>query len=477
MTEQQELWGRRETMAMMLKKTQVYKPVLQVCYDIVNNPTFEPFILGCICLNGLTMAMIFYGEPTWYTNMIEAIDYLMVFIFSLELLLKVAAIGPHYYWSDSWNRFDAIIMFITWGDIITESVLPENVSSLTSKLRIFRLVRLVRLVKHEKILKRLLSAMYIALPSLCNALALITMIFFMYTILGVHQFATTAMNDDLNDHANFQNLFWAFLTLFRFCTGENWNGYMHSMLEDTEGCEENPTWNADWCIAPNTENCVPLNGCPNDIVVYLYFYSFTMVVSFIMINLFVGVILTSLDNFAEGDEEEPEEMMHRFLQRWGSDDFDPDCTGLLPIKKLIPFMRHLGPPVADPGKYVVVDTKELIDRILAMKIKVIEISFMNVAARVNAARGQNDSHDVKETKLHVYDVYRGLLNRQEQLAAELAALASRSPRNPLGEGEEAETAKEFDWEEEEEETAIDRYFASITSHSEASMPGLMPIDT
>merc|ERR1711988_687162 len=209
--------------------------------------------------------------------------------------------------------------------------------------------------------------------------------------LGVKLFAKTGLSDDLDSHAHFQNLGWSLLTLFRFCTGENWNGFMHSVMTKFKGCEVNPEYDENWCRLPQETDCVPLNGCPNPGPVYTYFYSFTAIVSFVMINLFVGVIMTAMESLHETtDEDAPIKPQHvnAFYDHWAKDQFDPTCSGVIPLSKLESFISHLGPPFS--RQQLKFDCVEVI---LAMDINV---------------RKAEIHEDLGKTKLHIVDVFKGV---------------------------------------------------------------------
>jgi len=191
----------------------------------------------------------------------------------------------------------------------------------------------------------LCECMWVAGPSLRNASILLTLVFFIFSAVGVQLFAKTGLNDDVNSHANFQNIGFSFLTMFRFSTGENWNGYMHSLAEQFDGCERDPEWRSDWCILPDNSygtDCVELNGCPNKAVVFFYFTIFTLVVTFVMINLFVGVIN---DAYSDAQHDEDSDKIAHIFKTWTKDDYDPEGTGFVPFYKLPSLITKLKPDV------------------------------------------------------------------------------------------------------------------------------------
>jgi len=69
----------------------------------------------------------------------------------------------------------------------------------------------------------------VSLPALVNIGTLLILVNVIYAILGVYLFGEIKLNNDLNEHANFQSLGIAFLTLIRITTGEKWPNLMESL--------------------------------------------------------------------------------------------------------------------------------------------------------------------------------------------------------------------------------------------------------
>ena len=64
--------------------------------------------------------------------------------------------------------------------------------------------------------------MVISMPSLLNVLALIVLILYIYSILGVFIFSDVRSGDTITQYTNFWNFHSAFITLFKCSTGEDW---------------------------------------------------------------------------------------------------------------------------------------------------------------------------------------------------------------------------------------------------------------
>ena len=335
------------------------------CYDFVMpnlNPKFDQFIMACIILNSSIMAVQHHGQSDSVSSFIELANYLFALIFTIEAILKLTALKKKYF-NDSWNKFDFIIVLGTNGGILLRIITGVNIGSVASIVRMCRIGRLFRLINSAKSLRVLFNTMLSSIPSLLNIGSLLFLLFFIYAIMGVQLFAHIMMHDDseMNVHANFHGFWESMILLFRFSTGENWNGYMHSIIIDGEGCVKSDVFSYDadspWCFDDdsNRPDCTEINGCGGAAIpgletemTYLYFYSFTLMVTFVMMNLFVGVVMDAFEANEEGDILGPEDL-DTFTATWA--DFDPDATNFITVNDLKQFIDDLPPPMGFGKEY------------------------------------------------------------------------------------------------------------------------------
>lgn len=121
-------------------------------------------------------------------------------------------------------------------------------------LRIVRIARLVRLVRISPGIQRMLSTLALSAAALANVGLLLSIIVYIYAVLGVQLFSRLAPGEFNNEDANFNSFGMALLTLFRCITGESYNGLMHDALVSEEmepgRCSEEEGTCGTWLAVP-----------------------------------------------------------------------------------------------------------------------------------------------------------------------------------------------------------------------------------
>lgn len=264
---------------------------------------FEIFIAAVIILNVITMGMEHYDMTDDFKMFLRITNYLFTAIFVVEMVSKQVALGlPRYHCglSKNWNNFDVFIVFISILGILIDDVIgADNVPinpSMLKVLRILRVARILKLLKNAKDLMVLLNVVAQSLSQVGNLGLLLFLCFFIYAALGIELFGTICTDDTLTEcnsigpFAHFRNFGMAMLVLFRLSTGDNWNGIMKDAMLESPYCDDS---DPDNC----TKNC-----CANTVIAPLYFISFCLVSTFVMLNLVIAVLMAELEN-AESDPE------------------------------------------------------------------------------------------------------------------------------------------------------------------------------
>ncbi len=217
----------------------------------VNTPLFERTIIGLILINALilgleTDASLVASFGPWF----DLGHHLILGAFIIEAILKITAVAPRLklYFGDNWNLFDFCVIVL--------SLLPTT-GELAMIARLARLLRVLRLISALPELRLIVTTLMRSVSSMGNIMLLMSIIFYIYAIAGYHLF-------HLNDPQHWGTLGLSLLTLFRIVTLEDWTDVMYTAMEAQP-------------------------------YAWLYFVSFVIMGTFVIINLFIAVVLNNLD--------------------------------------------------------------------------------------------------------------------------------------------------------------------------------------
>lgn len=221
-----------------------------------------------------------------YGRLLYILDKIIIYAFTFEAILKMLQYGKKFYlyFTDPWNVFDFLIVavFFIPGDYHFAAV-----------LRLARILRILRLVSVVPKLQLLVRALLKSIPSMVYVSLLLGIHFYIYAVLGVFLWSK-------NDPSHFSDLPTAFVTLFRVITLEDWTDIMYvNML----GSDKVPF---------EQISSIPAEPSASPVAAAIYFISFVVFGTMIMLNLFIGVIINSMneaqkDILREQIEEKPEE--------------------------------------------------------------------------------------------------------------------------------------------------------------------------
>lgn len=315
-----------------------------------SSQSFESFIGVMIILNVVVMGSEHYdpsianyendydGMSSGFKLFLRISNYTFTIIFVYELVVKYIAFGCQRFHCGSyprslaaWNNLDAFIVFTSVVDVLfTDLIGADNLpmdSSLFRILRILRVARILKLLKSAKDLVILLTTVSRSLAQVGNLGLLLFLLFFIYSALGIELFGRLACTDTnpcdgISEYANFNNFGMAMLVLFRLSTGDNWNGMMKDGLRGTPpestnttlidtynnkyGCSFTETCaSPDVCCAgcDDSEDCKE-NCCASAAMTPLYYISFCVLSTFVMLNLVVATLMGELERAGVESEEE-----------------------------------------------------------------------------------------------------------------------------------------------------------------------------
>jgi len=257
---------------------------------LVDSSGFQYGILVVIGLAALLVGLETSRDlASKHARLLHGLDTLVVWIFVVEAALKMARHGRRWYsyFTDPWNVFDFVIVAVC--------LLPVG-GTYAAVLRLARVLRAMRVVTAVPKLQLLVGSLLKSIPSLLYVGMLLGVLFYIYGVIGIFLFRG-------NDPVHFQNLSTALLTLFRVVTLEDWTDVMYIQMY---GSDAYPGY-ADFAQANLVEASrgLPILGAS-------YFVSFVLLGTMIMLNLFIGVIINSMDETqAEREAEERRQHLER----------------------------------------------------------------------------------------------------------------------------------------------------------------------
>jgi len=372
-TYQKALYAKRS----FFHQTNVHRlpPTRQHLIRITSSPLFENFIMACIIMNTLVLGLVIYPRPSdAYMVVLDRLNILFAIIFNMEALLKLCAMHMAYF-KESWNVFDFACVFVNDVFVVLEAAADGDVqvASVIKGIRIFRIARLFRLVRFLKGLNQLTMAFILSVPKLANVGFIMLLLIYLFAVLGVNLFAEVGYIDggSYNDYANFRTFWTAMSLLIRSMTGEGWNAIMHDLSKDkfyyesylnvqcVEGLSVTAAnfhlLDADGDGAVDPER---INGCGKQEWAFAFFITYTLIVTFVILNLFIAVIF---EGFEESCKSEVADLLQTCVEAWRR--YDPDNTMFVSLERALDFIDEVVDQVscykgdADNGRNPLLDSR------------------------------------------------------------------------------------------------------------------------
>ena len=256
--------------------------MVDFCRRISTAPWFQNFILGFILLAGVVVGMQTYREfEADHRQILNLADQIILGIFVLEVLIKIIAEGksPWNYFRDPWNIFDFAIVAIC--------LLPIQNSQFIAVLRLARVLRVLKLVSAIPRLQVLVNAVLKSIPSIGYVFLLGLLHFYIYGCMATFLFSE-------NDPVHFRNLQTSMLSLFRAVTLEDWTDLMYiNMYGSAQYGYDAATYESLKVIGITKDQ---IKSSAHPLMASVFFVSFILTGAMIVLNLFVGVMLTGMDD-------------------------------------------------------------------------------------------------------------------------------------------------------------------------------------
>ncbi|XP_030647621.1 calcium channel, voltage-dependent, N type, alpha 1B subunit, a [Chanos chanos] len=303
-------------------------PVRRLCHYIVSLRYFEMCILVVIAMSSITLAAEDPVHAEAQRNkVLKYLDYVFTGVFTFEMVIKMVDLGlllhPGSYFRDLWNILDFIVVSGALVAFAFSSFMGshENVNSpkrggkgkdisTIKSLRVLRVLRPLKTIKRLPKLKAVFDCVVNSLKNVLNILIVYILFMFIFAVIAVQlfkgkffyctdeskrlehdcrgQFLEYDKDDDVTAQPrewkkyefHYDNVLWAFLTLFTVSTGEGWPTVLkHSVDATFEDQGPSPGYRIEMSI---------------------FYVVYFVVFPFFFVNIFVALIIITFQE--QGDK-------------------------------------------------------------------------------------------------------------------------------------------------------------------------------
>uniref|UniRef100_A0A3Q2QKX1 Calcium channel, voltage-dependent, N type, alpha 1B subunit, a n=1 Tax=Fundulus heteroclitus TaxID=8078 RepID=A0A3Q2QKX1_FUNHE len=286
--------------------------IRRLCHYIVTLRYFEMSILVVIAMSSIALAA---EDPVWTNaprnNVLKYLDYAFTGVFTFEMVIKMVDLGlllhPGSYFRDLWNILDFIVVSGALVAFAFSGTKGKDISTIKS-LRVLRVLRPLKTIKRLPKLKAVFDCVVNSLKNVLNILIVYMLFMFIFAVIAVQLFKgkffyctdeSKALEKDCKGQFldydketvaamprewkkyefHYDNVLWAFLTLFTVSTGEGWPTVLkHSVDATFEDQGPSPGYRIEMSI---------------------FYVVYFVVFPFFFVNIFVALIIITFQE--QGD--------------------------------------------------------------------------------------------------------------------------------------------------------------------------------
>lgn len=239
---------------------------------LVETPRFERLVIVVIVLNAIGLGL--ETSPAIMRHAggtIALLDSIALAIFVVEIGLKLFAYRLAFF-RNGWNIFDFVIV----------GVALVLASQQFSVLRALRILRALRLVSAVPSMRKVIVGLFAAIPSIGTVIVMLVLLFYISAVMATKLFGAAFPEW-------FGTLGASFYSLFQIMTLESWSmGIVRPVMEEYP-------------------------------YAWAFFVPFIMLTSFIVLNLFIGVIVNAMSEATDEEAHDERDQILNELKRLGED--------------------------------------------------------------------------------------------------------------------------------------------------------------
>ena len=230
----------------------------------VESPTIQRIIVALILINAATLGLETSSQVMAIAGTaLHLADRALLAVFVVEILLKLYALGARFF-RNPWHVFDFLVVGV--------ALVPAS-----GPLTVLRVLRLLRLVSMVPRLRFVVEALLRAVPGILSIVGLLALLYYVFAVM-----ATGLFGDRFPEW--FGTIGRSMYTLFQIMTLESWSmGIVRPVMTEFP-------------------------------YAWLFFVPFILVATFTILNLFIAIIVSTMQSLAEEERREEhtiiEEVVH-----------------------------------------------------------------------------------------------------------------------------------------------------------------------
>lgn len=236
-------------------------------YALVESNWFKNAVMGVIIFNAITLGM---STSTYLMERIggilSVVDNIVLTIFVTELLLKFYAYRLSFFRS-AWNIFDLLVVSL--------GLLPSQEG--LSALRGLRVIRAMRLLSVVPQMRAVVQALLDALPGMGAVIIMISIVFYVFAVMATLMYGAAFPEW-------FGTLGRSLYSLFQIMTLESWSmGIVRPVMVEFPSA-------------------------------WAFFVPFIVITAFSVLNLFIGLLVNTMQGAVEEDTEAEFENLRKLVR-------------------------------------------------------------------------------------------------------------------------------------------------------------------
>ncbi len=234
---------------------------------ILETRSFEHAITAVIVINAIGLGLeTSPAVMARFGPLVTTLDRVAIAIFVVELALKLFVYRWRFF-ANGWNVFDFVIV----------SVALVPASQQFSVLRALRILRALRLVSVVPSMRKVIVGLFSAIPSIGTVIVMLVLLFYISAVMATKLFGGAFPEW-------FGSLGASLYSLFQIMTLESWSmGIVRPVME----------------VYPHA---------------WMFFVPFILLTSFIVLNLFIGVIVNAMSEATSEEAHDEREEILRELR-------------------------------------------------------------------------------------------------------------------------------------------------------------------